>query len=105
MQRESGKQKDVKSGGEHHVTATEVRKDFSEFINRVAYGKERLIVKRREKKLAAVIPMEEYRLLEQAMETKLDRLDREEIERLTNDPDYAEDSVPLSEVKEEFGIE
>jgi len=52
-----------------------------------------------------VIPMEEYRLLEQAIEAKLDRLDREEIERLTNDPNYAEDSVPLSEVKEEFGIE
>jgi len=104
MQRES-ERKDVESGGEHHITATEAREDFSDFINWVAYGKERLIIKRRKKELAAVIPMEEYRLLEQALEAKLDRLDREEIERLTNDPNYAKDSVSLSEVKEEFGIE
>jgi prevent-host-death family protein len=104
MQRE-GEREGLETGGERYITATQARDDFSEFINQVAYGKERFIVKRRDKELAAVIPMEEYRFLERAIEAELDRQDREEISRITNDPNYAEDSVPLSEVKKEFGIE
>ncbi len=103
MQREGEK---AGSGSEERrVTVTEARADFSEFINRVAYGKERFILKRREKELAAVIPMEEYRLLERAIEAELDLVDAGEARRILSDPDYAKDSVPLSEVKEEFGIE
>lgn len=55
-----------------------VRQEFSETINRVAYGRERIILHRRGKSLAALIPIEDLRLLE-ALE---DRLDIEEAERI-----------------------
>ena len=72
MQREGGLEV-TESDGERYITATEARDDFSDFINRVAYGKERFIVRRRRKEFAAVIPMEEYRFLQRAIEAELDR--------------------------------
>ena len=55
-----------------------VRQEFSETINRVAYGRERIILHRRGKSLAALIPLEDLKLLE-ALE---DRLDIEEADRI-----------------------
>lgn len=55
-----------------------VRQEFSETINRVAYGRERIVLHRRGKNLAALIPVEDLALLE-ALE---DRLDVEDAERI-----------------------
>jgi len=55
-----------------------VRQDFSETVNRVAYGRERIILHRRGRDLAALIPVEDLALLE-AVE---DRLDVEEAEKI-----------------------
>ena len=55
-----------------------VRQDFSETVNRVAYGRERIILHRRGRDLAALIPLEDLALLE-AVE---DRLDVEEAEKI-----------------------
>ncbi len=46
------------------INTVEAREHFSELLNRVAYGKERIILTRREKDLAAVVPLEDYQLLE-----------------------------------------
>lgn len=48
-----------------------VRQEFSETINRVAYGRERIMLHRRGKNLAALIPVEDLALLE-ALEDRLD---------------------------------
>jgi prevent-host-death family protein len=48
------------------VTTVEARNKFSRLINRVAYGKERLVITRREMKLAALIPFHELQTLMQA---------------------------------------
>jgi len=48
-----------------------VRQGFSETINRVAYGRERIVLHRRGKDLAALIPMEDLALLEE-LEDRLD---------------------------------
>lgn len=53
------------------ITTVEAREHFSELLNRSAYGKERIILTRRGKNLAAVIPVEDLNLLE-ALEDKLD---------------------------------
>ena len=46
------------------LSTVEARDHFSELLNRVAYGKERIILMRRGKALVAVIPVEDLRRLE-----------------------------------------
>ena len=43
-------------------------------MNRVAYGRERVILRRRGKEIAAVVPMEDLQLLE-ALEDRMDLAD------------------------------
>ena len=50
------------------VEATVARKEFSETLNHVAYGKKRVIVKRHGKDLAAIVPMQDVALLEKCEE-------------------------------------
>lgn len=48
----------------HEKTAAAARDEFSETLNRVAYGGERVVISRRGKKLAAVVPIADLELLE-----------------------------------------
>ena len=41
------------------VTTVEARNRFSRLVNRVAFGRERLVITRRDIKLAALIPFDE----------------------------------------------
>lgn len=47
------------------VTTAVARKNFSDLINRVAYGKDRVVLTRRNKPLAAVVPIEDIALIEE----------------------------------------
>ena len=60
------------------LASGKVRQEFSETINRVAYGRERIVLHRRGKSLAALIPVEDLALLE-ALENRLDVEDAERI--------------------------
>ena len=51
------------------MTTVEARENFAEVINRTAYGKERVVLTRRGKPLAAVVSMEDVQLLEQVEHT------------------------------------
>ena len=51
-----------------------VRQDFSDTINRVAYGGERIVLHRRGKDVAAVIPIDDLTLLEELLYITRDRL-------------------------------
>jgi prevent-host-death family protein len=53
------------------VTTIEAKEDFSELINRVSHSKERIILTRRDKEIAVIIPIEDYALL-QASQNKHD---------------------------------
>jgi prevent-host-death family protein len=53
------------------IPASQARGDFAEVINRAAYGKRRVVLTRRGKKLAAVIPVEDLELLER-LEDRVD---------------------------------
>ncbi len=46
------------------VSATAARQSFSESLNRAAYGGERVVIRRHGKEIAAVIPIEDLRLIE-----------------------------------------
>ena len=45
-------------------SVTEARDEFADLVNRVAYGHERIVVARRGRALAAVVPAEDVALLE-----------------------------------------
>ena len=46
------------------VSTAEARKKLAEIVNRVAYGKEPIVLTRRGEKIAALISMEELELLQ-----------------------------------------
>ncbi|HXZ40703.1 MAG TPA: type II toxin-antitoxin system Phd/YefM family antitoxin [Terriglobales bacterium] len=54
------------------MTASATRQNFSDIVNRAAYGGERIIVHRRKKPVAAVVPIADLELLEK-MEDEIDR--------------------------------
>ncbi len=59
------------------VTTAEARKQLAELVNRVAYGKERVVLTRHGRELAAVVPLEDLRLLERLR----GRLTRRQVQR------------------------
>lgn len=48
------------------VSTVEARENFSEIINKAAYGKERIILTRRGKELVAVVPLNDLQTVLQA---------------------------------------
>lgn len=82
---------------------TEAREDFSTLINQVAFGKERVILHRRGKDVAAIVPLEDLRLLERLIEEAEDRLDIDEAKRILADP--AEKPVPWEQARKELGLD
>lgn len=73
------------------VSATAARQSFSESLNRAAYGGERVVIRRHGKEIAAVIPIEDLRLIEQLE-------DAEDI-RAARRARKEKGSVPWEEVK------
>jgi prevent-host-death family protein len=47
------------------LNATKAREDFSDTLNRVAYRGERILLERRGKVVAAIVPAEDVKLLEE----------------------------------------
>jgi len=57
------------------LNVSKAREEFPDVVNRAAYGKERTIVSRRGKDVAALIPMEDLHLLERLAQEEIDRAD------------------------------
>ena len=57
-----------------HLPASKAREGFADTINRVAFGKERVVLRRRGKDVAAVVSMDDLRLLED-LEDRVDLVD------------------------------
>ena len=56
------------------ISTADARKKFSNIVNRVAFGKESIILTRRGEELAALVTMDELRLL-QELENRIDIAD------------------------------
>ena len=82
-----------------NVSSLEVRDQFSDWTNRVHYGKERLQVTRRSKPHVAIVPVEDLRLLEQLEEM----IDLEEA-RFALAEAREKGTVSWEEVKQELGL-
>lgn len=46
------------------VTVADARSDLAELLNRVAYGKERLVITRHGREVAAIVPVEDLKLVD-----------------------------------------
>lgn len=53
------------------ISVTDARDEFADLVNRVAYGHERIVVSRRGRNLAALVPAEDVALLEM-LENEID---------------------------------
>jgi prevent-host-death family protein len=81
------------------VTTVDARAQFSEIINRAAFGKERVTLTRRGKEIVAVVPIEDVKLLE-ALEDKIDLAEaREALAEAKK-----KGTVSWEKVKSELGI-
>ena len=47
------------------MSVAQIRQEFAEALNQAAYGKKRVVITRRGKKLAAVVPIEDLHILEE----------------------------------------
>lgn len=84
------------------IDATQGHEDLAATLDRVTHAKERVIVCRLGKPIAAVIPIEDLELLERLIEEAEDRLDIEDAERMLNDPD--EEWIPRDQVRVNLGL-
>jgi len=76
------------------LNATKAREDFSDTLNRVAYRGERILLERHGKVVAAIVPAEDVKLLEDLE----DRLDLEEARKALADV-KKHGTVPWEKVK------
>ena len=79
-----------------HMSVTKARSEFAEIVNRAAYGHERIVITRRGKNVAAVVPAEDMDLLEE-LENRMDiEAAREALKE--------EGSIPWEKVKADLGL-
>jgi len=81
------------------VEATAARNGFSDLINKVRYGSDRVLIERRGKDVAAIISVEDLRLLE-LLE---DQMDIEAARKALANPKNKE-RVPVEQVKRRLGL-
>src|SRR2546422_4611898 len=60
------------------IAVIDARKDLADVLNRAAYGKERVVLTRRGKDVAAIVPMDDLNILE-AIEDHMDVTESEKI--------------------------
>lgn len=78
------------------VSTVKARDEFSEVINRAAYGKERIVLTRRGKEIVAVVPIEDARLLDELE----DRIDLEEARQALKESG----TIPWKKLKKDLGL-
>jgi len=82
-----------------HVSVSEARESFAELVNRAAYGRERVLVARRGRAIAAIVPIEDVELLERLEDASDIRLALETL----SDP-AAATPIPWEQVKAELDL-
>lgn len=80
------------------MNTIEAKEQFTDLINRVTNSKERIILTRRGKEIAAIIPLEDFKLLQDSQDKNdlRDAIDALKEARNTG-------SVSLEQLKEEIG--
>ena len=83
------------------VAVREARVSLADLLNRVAYRGERIVLHRRGKDAAALVPVEDLRLIEELE----DRIDVEEARRILAEMKRTgEKPIPWSKAKKQLGL-
>jgi prevent-host-death family protein len=87
------------------VTAARAAKSFAKTLERVRVGRERIIVERNGKELAAIVPVEDLKLLMRLVEEVEDNaLAEMAIEREREAEKKGEKPIPWTKVRRELGL-
>ena len=78
------------------VKASEARQDFADTLNRVAYRGERVVLQKHGKDVAAIVPLEDLKFLDELE----NRLDIEAARKALKQPG----TVPWEKVKRDLGL-
>jgi prevent-host-death family protein len=81
------------------MSTVELRGNLSDAVNRAAFGKERVILTRRGRRLAGIVPLEDVELLE-ALE---DRTDIEDAKKALKEA-AKKGTISLEKLKKELGL-
>ena len=79
------------------ISTAEARKNFADIVNKVAYGKEPIVLTRRGKEVAALVSIDEFELLRQIE----DYIDIEDAKKALAEPG---DNVSAKEVWKQLGL-
>ncbi len=79
------------------ITTADARKNFADIVNKVAYGKEPIVLTRRGKEVAALVSMDELELLQQIE----DYIDIEDAKRALEEPGA---NVSAKDVWKQLGL-
>jgi prevent-host-death family protein len=81
------------------ISTVKAREQLSTVINRAAFGKERVVLTRRGKEVAAVVPIEDVKLLEELE----DRVDLEDA-RAALAETKSKGAIPWEKIKADLGL-
>lgn len=84
------------------ISVAEARRTLPEILNRAAYSHERTVISRHDETLAAVISMDELRLLDALIERYEDEVDVADARAAMLEA--REDRVAWGAIKDEFGL-
>ncbi len=79
------------------ISTAEARKNFADIVNKVAYGKESIVLTRRGQEVAALISIDELELLQQIE----DHIDIEDAKKALTEPG---ENVSAKEVWKQLGL-
>ncbi len=79
------------------ISTADARKDFANIVNKVAYGKESIVLTRRGQEIAALVSIEELELLQQIE----DYIDIEDAKKALEDQG---DNIPANEIWKHLGL-
>ena len=79
-----------------NLSASQVRDEFAETLNRVAYGGERIVLRRRGKDVAAIVSVQDLELLRQIE----DRLDNQAAGKARRE----RGRIPWKQLKHDLGL-
>lgn len=79
------------------ISTADARKHFADIVNKVAYGKEPVVLTRRGQEIAALVSMDELELLQQIE----DYVDIEDAKKALDDPN---ENISAKEVWRQLGL-
>ena len=79
------------------ISTADARKHFADLVNKVAYGKEAVVLTRRGQEVAALVSMDELKLLQQIE----DYIDIEDAQKALSEPGA---NLSAQEVWKELGL-